>query len=352
MIYNIEDYFTFSLLAAEYNDYGRYSKPLIKLHLLTKVFKTSIKQELNIFEINEKELIILIESSFNKSSRYYENRVKNSKNIFLDQALLTKLRNKAVSEIELAEENKIKYYTYEDNNYPKRLKKIDLSPVIIFVKGNLPEEEKLKESYAVIGSRDIDEIGKKIAHSFGEILSKNNYWNISGLAEGADTYGHRGSLNANNLTGAVLAHGLAKPIYPPSNENLAEKILDSGGFLLSELPPSIKEAAHFFTRRDRLQSGLTNGVLVVETGKKGGTLHTINYALKQDKFVGVWQPENIDKTNENILGNLMLLGLMEPDKNFKIKSKKKLNKITAIKNKKDIESLFKKRNEDDQMKLF
>ena len=352
MLYSIEDYFTLSLLAVEYDDYGRYSKPLIKLHLLTKVFKTSIGQELNVFEINKEKTSNLIEDSFDKSSRYYENRVNNTKNILLDKNLLMRLRRKAMSEIELAEENNISYYTFEDKKYPKRLKEIELSPVMIFFKGDLPEGIELKNSYAVIGSRNIDEIGKKIAHSFGKILSENNYWNISGLAEGADTYGHLGSFSANNLTGAVLAHGLAESIYPSSNKKLADKILDSGGFLMSEVPPSIKHAAHFFTRRDRLQSGLTNGVLVVETGKKGGTLHTVNYALKQDKFVGVWQPDEIDESNEYILGNLMLLGLIEPSKNFKIKSKSKLSNITAIKSKEDIKKLFEKTSRDHQMKLF
>jgi DNA processing protein len=352
MLYSKKDYVTLSLLAAEYDDYGRYSKEKIKLHLLIKIFKISLAENINIFNVPEHQLNELIEASFDKNSRYYKNRVDNSKTVLLNDSLINELRKNAVKEIKLAKENNIDFLCYEDDRYPKRLKDIELSPPVIFYIGNLPSAKELTNSYAVIGSRKIDEIGKKIAHSFGRILSENNYWNISGLAEGADTYGHLGSLETNGLTGAILAHGLNEDIYPPSNTSLAKKILEKGGFLMSELPPSISTASHFFTRRDRLQSGLTNGVLVVETGKKGGTLHTVNYALKQEKFVGVWQPENIDDHNDYILGNLMLLGLIEPSKNFKIKSKSKLSKITAVKNKDDIKKLLKKSDDQTQMKLF
>jgi len=342
MLYNKNQYFMFSLLAAENTNYGRYNKPLIKLHLLIKIFKNSIEDKKNIFELSDDELNVFIEETFDKNNRYYSNRVKNSKNVFLDKKIINKIRKQSDIERMLCKEHKISFLTYEDKNYPDRFKNIDLSPIMIFYKGQLPKDKELKNSYAVIGSRDIDKKGKQIAYLFGKLLSENNYWNISGLAEGSDAYGHLGSIQTNGLTGAILAHGLAEAIYPSNNKNLAEKILKKDGFLMSELPPSTKIQKHFFTRRDRLQSGLTKGVFVVETGKKGGTLHTVDYAIKQNKFVGVWEPSNYEESNEHIKGNLMLLRKIKTSKKFKIKSINKLNKIKPIKDKKDILKILNK----------
>jgi len=336
MLYTKKQYFMLSLLAAKYDDSSRYKNPILKLHLLTSVFKNSIDNNINIFEENKENLEKLIENTFNKNNRYYKNRVKNSKRVFLDTEIIEEVKSQSINEMDLCDNKEISFLTYEDKKYPDRLKKIDLSPVMIFYKGNIPKDEELEKSYAVIGSRKIDEKGKQVAYSFGKLLSENGYWNISGLAEGSDAYGHLGSVKTQGLTGAILAHGLAEPIYPSSNNNLADKIINSGGFLLSELPPSIKVQSHFFTRRDRLQSGLTKGVLVVETGEKGGTIHTVNYALKQNKFVGVWKPADYNDKNEYIKGNLMLLQILDPTNKFKIKSKKKLNKIIAIRDKDDI----------------
>ncbi|MFW6281745.1 MAG: DNA-processing protein DprA [bacterium] len=340
MLYTKKQYFMLSLLAAKYDEQGRYKNPIIKLHLLTSVFKNSLDNNINIFEVNDEKLQKLIENTFNKESRYYKNRVRNSKQVLLDTEIIEEIENQSVKEMGFCDKEEISFLTYEDKKYPERLRKIELSPVIIFYKGKFPKDKELKNSYAVIGSREIDEKGKQVAYSFGRLLSENGYWNISGLAEGSDAYGHLGSVKTQGLTGAILAHGLAEPIYPSSNNNLADKIINSGGFLLSELPPSIKVQSHFFTRRDRLQSGLTKGVLVVETGEKGGTLHTVNYALKQNKFVGVWKPSDYNDKNEYIKGNLMLLQILKPTNKFKIKSKKKLNKIIAIRDKDDILKLL------------
>jgi DNA processing protein len=323
MLYTKKEYFVFSLLAAKYEIYSNYSKPLIRLYYLVKLFKTSLEKEVNLFDLNTKEVGEFIEETFDKNSNYYENKVQKTKEVLFNRSLFQELENQAKTEIKLCKENNINCVFYEEKKYPDRLKNIDLSPIMFFYKGYFPSDKELEKSFAVIGSREIDKTGMKVAYSFGKTLSENGFWNISGLAKGADTWGHIGSLRTENKTGAVLAHGLAEEVYPKENEKIADIIIKSNGFLMSELPPSIKTAPYYFVRRDRLQSGLTKGVLVVETGVKSGTLHTVNYALQQEKLVGVWKPK---EENKYVKVNLMLLGMVEPTDSFKVKSKSKLKK--------------------------
>jgi len=350
MLYTKKEYFVFSLLAARYEDYSNYSKPLIRLSYLVKLFKTSLEKEVNLFDLNTKKLTKFIEETFDENSNYYENKVQKTKEVFFNRSLFQELKKQAEKEMELCKEKNISCVFCEEEKYPNRLINIDLSPVMFFYKGYFPSSKELEKSFAVIGSREIDKIGMKVAYSFGKTLSENGFWNISGLAKGADTWGHIGSLRTKNKTGAILAHGLAEEIYPKENEKIADIIIKSNGFLMSELPPSTKTAPYYFVRRDRLQSGLTKGVLVVETGVKSGTLHTINYALKQGKLAGIWKPK---EENEYVKGNLMLLGMIEPTDNFKIKSKNKLKKIKAIKGKEGLKDfLYKKTFVKNQLNLF
>nr|WP_282580149.1 DNA-processing protein DprA [Natroniella sulfidigena] len=230
----------------------------------------------------------------------------------------------------LCQEYEIKYITYQEQVYPTLLKEIKLSPIILFYQGQLPTDQELERSLAVIGAREVEELGAKLAYQVGKKLSEEGWWNISGLAAGCDRAGHQGSLAGGGLTGAVLAHGLASEIYPPENEKLAAEILEAGGFLLSELPPSTEPLAHFFKWRDRLQSGLARGVFVVETARRGGTLYTVNYALRQGKKVYVWDPQEQQLPEEMIEGNLILLGSKDAPDNFQVSSKQKLEQVIGV----------------------
>jgi len=329
-LYEENDYFKLALIVSNYKQRGKYSNPKLKLHLLNSVFKYSLEKQVNLFNCKESVLIDLIESSF-AQNRYYKNRVNNVKRVLLDQNFLDTIAKQVPKEKKLCIEHDLKYLVYEEDDFPVRLRQLRLSPLMIFYQGSLPTNEQLKKSIAVIGSRDIDQFGEQVAEKAGREVSKNNFWNISGLASGSDTYGHKGSLAAQGLTGAILGHGLAKDIYPPENKGLARQILKQDGFLLSEVVPSTKPQGHFFKWRDRLQSGLTRGVFVVETGEKGGTLHTVNYSLRQEREVFVWSPQNLENISEDkIEGNLMLTGRKEPTSNFKIKAKYKLKKITPV----------------------
>ncbi|MGM0369355.1 MAG: DNA-processing protein DprA [Bacillota bacterium] len=329
MLYNKKDYLKFALLISDYEQ-KKYPQPKLSLKILTTLFQHSLTQKINIFSCSKQQCEELISTAFDNNS-YYDSRVKKTKHIFLNQEYLNKLETQVESELELCHEHNINYLGYENEDYPAPLRKINLSPLILFYQGQLPADEELEQSLAIVGSRDCEQYGQNIANSAGRIMSEHGWWNISGLAAGCDTKGHWGSLEANGLTGAALAHGLAADIYPSENKDLASAIINNGGFLLSELAPSTSTAPHFFKWRDRLQSGLTKGIFIVETGRKGGTLYTANYALRQDKQVYVWEPTTPSILPEDkIEGNLMLVGLKEPSDNFKIKSQQRLDKINSI----------------------
>jgi len=129
---------------------------------------------------------------------------------------------------------------------------------------------------------------------------------VSGLARGCDTAAHVGCLAAEGQTVAILAHGL-NTIYPPENYGLAEQIIEMGGCLLSEYPPNERPKPKYFVERDRLQSGLSGGVIIVETDLKGGAMHTARFCVEEKKPLGCMVfPE--DRNNRKMTeGNVRLI---------------------------------------------
>jgi DNA processing protein len=172
-----------------------------------------------------------------------------------------------------------------DDNFPKRLLSIPDAPVLLFAKGNLSLLNN-QDSVAVVGTRTPSNIGAQISYTIGKYLSQNNYVVVSGLAEGCDARAHSGSLAGNSGTIAVLAHGL-DTIYPAKNIGLSKAILQKGGCLLSEYPIGVKAKPYYFTQRNRLQSGLSRSVIVVECNETSGTMHTVEHARKQIRTIGV-----------------------------------------------------------------
>lgn len=322
-MYSKEEMVILSIIYSEYID-GIFPKPKVDLNLLFQVFKISIVKNKSIFNFdNIQDLVFYVTKNIlNKGN--YEKRVAQFIEYFknLDYE---KMLEKAKVEIENSKKYKIEIITYFDFRYPNCLKTIKLSPFVIYVKGKFPIN--FDNSLAIIGARKVDNIGKKLAFEFGKFLSLNNWYNISGLAIGCDTYGHIGSINK---TGAILAQGLTTEIFPKENINLADKILENGGFLLSELPLTTSCKQHFFILRDRLQAALTRGVIVIETGENSGTLHTVKFALKENRKVFVLDING--EENEFIIGNIKLLNKnLKMNGNVKI-SKKDREKIIGIKN--------------------
>ena len=177
------------------------------------------------------------------------------------------------------------------NELPIYLKRIPNPPVLLFTKGNF--EVLHTRSLAIIGTREPTNFGKESAFRISRTLTEKGWAIVSGLAKGCDFEAHAGCLAAQGRTVAVLAHGFGM-IYPKEHEEIAEKILEGGGTLLTEYAPGCPPSKGSFIERDRLQSGLSHGVIVVETDVKGGTMHTIKHALGQGKIIAaISHPESM-----------------------------------------------------------
>ena len=171
-----------------------------------------------------------------------------------------------------------------ENEYPKKLKKIYAPPQELYVLGN---SEILNEnSIAIVGCRNCSTYGANMAKKFGYELSKKGVNIISGLARGIDTYSHIGSLMANGKTIAVLGSGLDK-IYPAENKKLCKAIIEKGGAIITEFPMGTKPEKTNFPIRNRIISGLSDGILVIEAKERSGTLITVGYGLEQGKEIFV-----------------------------------------------------------------
>lgn len=201
---------------------------------------------------------------------------------------------------------KIEEISIESEDYPKQLKEIFDAPLKIYVLGN---KEILKQnSIAIVGSRNATEYGKKVALKFSKELSEKGINIISGLAIGIDTYAHLGTLQntSKGKTIAVLGSGLDE-IYPKANTELAKKILKSGGCIISEYPLGTKPEKMHFPQRNRIISGLSKGVLVVEASEKSGALITADFALEQGREVFA-VPGNISSITSIGTNNLIVEG--------------------------------------------
>jgi len=212
----------------------------------------------------------------------------------------TTINSSIQKELNYLVQNNIHIITPNSKNYPKYLTEITNYPLILFAKGNL--DCLSKPLFSVIGTRKPSEYASITTASFTSSLS-NYFCIVSGLAIGIDTIAHQSCLNQNNLTIAVLAHGIDS-IYPKSNSSLADKIIKSKGLLLSEFPLfSIPQKFHF-PQRNRIISGLSQGLLLSEATIKSGSMITANYAIEQNREVFAL-PGNI--TNKNAEGPIHLI---------------------------------------------
>ncbi|WP_335933072.1 DNA-processing protein DprA [Fusobacterium polymorphum] len=282
-MYSKEELLIFSFINSNYD---------ISIQNLTyKIFNFSNKENINFFKLNRIEKIEFLKSFFS------EDNIEKILFVF-DKLALYKIGAEKI--IKNCEEKNIKIFYYSYENYPKNLIDIKESPYVIFIKGNLPSNEELEKSFAIVGTRKPSKEGVAFARDIGQYLSKNNIYNISGLALGIDTEGHNMSLQK---TGAILGQGLDLEIYPRENIKLAEMILENNGFLLSELIPQTEISLFSLIKRDRLQSALTSGIIITETGIKGGTVNTFKYAREQKKkiFISDINKEFIEKYRKDLI---------------------------------------------------
>lgn len=170
----------------------------------------------------------------------------------------------------------------KDKNYPQRLKNIYDKPISLYAKGNV--EILNEKSLAVIGCRQNSKYGEEVAKAVTKGIIKNEIVTISGLARGIDSICHKETLKNNGKTIAVIGSSL-DIIYPQENESLANEIIKDGGCILSEYSLGTRPEKMNFPARNRIISGLSNGVIVIEAKKKSGTMTTVDFALEQGKNV-------------------------------------------------------------------
>lgn len=262
-----------------------------------KIYKLSKRELLKVDGIGEETVTNIIEAKNEKILNYH---------------------------IKYMEENNIDIIHICEKSYPQILKQIYDAPVSLYIRGN--KEILNGKNIGIVGCRECTDYGKKAAKYFAYNLSKEKSVNIvSGLAKGVDSYAHWGSVGANiecenvkncgkkqvncgktnndcgkikngcGKTIAVLGNGLDM-IYPKENIELANEIIRNGGAIISEYPCGTKPDKMNFPARNRIISGMSQGIIVIEAKEKSGTLITVDFALEQGRDVFV-VPGNINSIN-------------------------------------------------------
>lgn len=196
----------------------------------------------------------------------------------LDGIPLSRAKDRMKSVVNSCDEEGIAIVGYSDSNFPELLRRIPDPPPIIYVKGELGAIQR--RGISVVGTRRASSSGRSFARAIASHLANNELPVISGLAPGIDRAAHRGALDSGGVTVAVLAHGL-DTVSPRSHTDLAKEILDQNGALISEHPPGTPPRRFEFVRRNRLQSGISLGSIVIESGRTGGSIHQARFTVRQ-----------------------------------------------------------------------
>lgn len=179
---------------------------------------------------------------------------------------------------------RIAIHAYGSSSYPAQLERLPQPPAVLFSRGRF--EPALTSRVAVIGTRTPTAWGTRTAKACARQIAALNGVVVSGLAVGIDSAAHQASIDRGGVTWAVLPHGIAAPAATAAQRRLAERILDAGGALLSEYPPNATSERHRFVERDRIQAGLSDALLLIESEPDGGAMHTVRFA--RQAHVPVW----------------------------------------------------------------
>lgn len=179
---------------------------------------------------------------------------------------------------------KVEILTTKDGAYPPQLKEIASTPPVLYFRGD--KNILANKSIAIVGSRKFTEYGRRVTENLTRDLVRAGLTIVSGLALGIDGIAHQAALDAEGLTIAVLGTGIDDPtIYPREHFNLAKRILENGGALVTEQPPRTPSLKQNFPARNRIMSGLALGTLVAEAAEDSGSLITAGFALEQNREV-------------------------------------------------------------------
>lgn len=248
---------------------GRFHKLFKKFGSIDKIFSASLKELENIPDISHRLAhAILNQHDFNLASE------------------------KAARVIQLGWQ----VFYFDESDYPLLLKNIPQSdvPPCLFVEGD--PENFGENAIAIVGSRHATEKGRRFAETLAAELAGNKITVVSGMAEGIDSYAHRGAIKAGGKTWAVWGNSL-EIVYPPSNKSLAKEIVTSGATISEYLPETRPDKNHF-PQRNRIISGLSQAVVVVEAGRKSGALLTASQALLQQRTLFAVPGHPTDKMSE------------------------------------------------------
>ena len=203
---------------------------------------------------------------------------------FPNAPFLTREIEKTVrTEMEMAEKHNISHCFFTDDDYPKRLLRCNDAPYMFSYKGS--NQFNMEKTLAIVGTRHATSYGKDVVRRVVSDLSSQNISIISGLALGIDTFGHEAALDNRLHTVGVLGSGLGN-IYPSSNSKLAKKMIETGSSLVSEYSYYTLPDRQNFPKRNRIIAGMADALLVVETGKRGGSIITacIAHSYQRDVF--------------------------------------------------------------------
>ncbi len=187
--------------------------------------------------------------------------------------------------------------------YPKRLRHTPNPPLVLYKRG---KDLGFENAVAVAGRRNLSFSGHQAARKLGQGLASHGFLVVSGLARGADTEAHCGALEAGGETVAVLA-GWLDDIYPRENANLARDIIRRGA-LLTMTSPLKQVQKHFFIRRNRITSGVSRLLIIVESNGRGGTMRQVDWALEQERPVFTLKPDKTNKEATNAYRQLVAEG--------------------------------------------
>lgn len=220
----------------------------------------------------------------------------------IDTGNILNVKNERVIEEYIKETEKFnfKFITQNNKSYPQLLRAIPDAPLAFYMLGNMPSD--LKNKVGVIGARKCTQYGAMNAYKFGKELGESNVVVVSGMAMGIDSMAHKGAIDSKGETIAVLGCGL-DIVYPPSNVGLREDIINNG-CIISEFPAKTPPYPANFHMRNRIISGISDAILVVESGKKSGTLITVGQALEQGRDIFAI-PGNINSIMSEGTNNLI-----------------------------------------------
>lgn len=201
---------------------------------------------------------------------------------------------------------KVKNLTISDDAYPSKLRDIPSPPKELFYMGTEPSSWLDRPKVAIVGSRGVSAYGQQVTARLATELAERGVVIVSGLALGVDGIAHQACLQAGGITVAVLANGLDK-IYPASHTQLALRVLEQGGTIISEYEAGTPGFKQNFIARNRIVAGLADALLITEATDRSGTLHTAKFALEQGRDV-LAVPGNITSPNSVGTNNLIKSG--------------------------------------------